>query len=227
MDNFFAFLYHLIRSRVLEATFSTDNPSGLLILFSLAAITDIGIPIPFVLDTILILTAYRMWATHNPHFAPVILIVIMLFVGRQFGSGILYLISRVLGKVFISWLKCHVPSVGSRLDSFGVRLRRWAPLVVATGRLTPGLLQATSVASGAVRLRYYHFALGIAIASLIYDGILVLLAFIAAHTPRAYDPNFTVWLLVSLVIVIGILWPLIFIVIQRSYKKTTTTLKNC
>jgi membrane protein DedA with SNARE-associated domain len=226
MDNFFDFIYHLLRSRILEATFSTANPSGLLILFSLAAITDIGIPIPFVLDTILLLTAYRMFVTHNPQFAPVILIVVMLFVGRQFGSGILYLISRLLGRVFINWLKCHVPSIGSRLDTFGVKLRRLAPLVVVTGRLTPGLLQATSVAAGAVRLRYYQFAIGVALASLIYDGILVLLALIASHSPRAHDPNFTVWLLISLVVVVSILWPIIFVVIQRSGKKTSP-LKNC
>jgi membrane protein DedA with SNARE-associated domain len=227
MENFIAFIYHLIRSHILEATFSLDNPSGLLILFFLAAITDIGVPIPFVLDSILILTAYRMWAMHNSHFAPVILIVLMLFFGRQFGSGILYMISRRLGGAFINWLKCHVPSIGSSLDSFGVKLRSWAPLVVTTGRLTPGLLQVTSVAAGAIRLRYYQFALGIALASIVYDGILVLLAFIAARTPRAHDPNFTIWLLVALIVVVSILWPFIFIMVQRSNKKRMASLKSC
>jgi membrane protein DedA with SNARE-associated domain len=221
VESFFALLENL------EATFNPGNPSGLLILFFLAIVTDIGVPVPFVLDTILILTAYRAWTAPNPLWIPVILIVVMLFVGRQAGSGILYLLSRLLGKVFLNWLRCHVPSIGSRLESFGARLEHWAPMTVATGRLTPGLLQLTSVAAGAIRLRYYYFALGVAIASLIYDGILVLLAFIAAHSPRADDINFTIWLLVALVAVVCILWPLIFFMTQRTARKTARLQATC
>ncbi len=205
IESFFALLQQL------ETAFSPDSPYGLIILFFLAVTTDIGIPVPFVLDTILILTAYNT----GPLSIQVILIVAALFVGRQVGSGILYLLSRYLGKHFIGWLKCRVPSIGGRLDSYTARLGRLAPLAVATGRLTPGLLQVTSVASGAIRMRYYHFALGIAISSLVYDLILVLLGFIAAIHPRAGDLNFTIWLLVSMVVIVCILWPLLFMLINR------------
>ncbi len=201
----------------LEATFNPGNPSGLLILFLLAVITDIGVPIPFVLDTILILAAYHS----GPLSVPVLLIVLMLFAGRQLGSGILYVLSRFLGKSFLDWVKRRVPSVGNGLDSFKSRLKRWAPLAIVTGRLTPGLLQITSVASGAVCLRYTDFAIGIALASIIYDGILILLGFIAAHSPKSDDIDFTVWMLIALVITVCILWPVIFIVVRRSSKKPT------
>jgi membrane protein DedA with SNARE-associated domain len=226
MENFFSFLWHLIRSGALESTFNATNPSGLLILFSLAVVTDIGIPVPFVLDTILLFTAYGVLTSPHPNFAPILLIVLALFVGRQLGSGILYLISRMLGGPFINWLKCHVPSIGNRLDSFKARLTHLAPLVVTTGRLTPGLLQVTSVVCGAVRLNYSQFALGIALSSLIYDGILVLLGFFAAHSPASQDPNLALWLLITLIVIVAILWPLIFFVFQRSSKKTVPT-KNC
>lgn len=223
MGNFINFLYqliyNLIHHRFLEYAFSIANPSGLMILFSLATITDIGIPVPFVLDTILLFTSYEVWVKHEPHYLPILLIVSMLFLGRQLGSGILYSISRGLGKVFINWLKRHVPSVGNSLDSFKARLTHWAPMVVATGRLTPGLLQATSIASGAVSLRYYQFALGVAISSVVYDGILVLLGFIAANTPIARDPNLTLWLLITLIVIVVVLWPLIFFLVRRSNKK--------
>ncbi len=59
------------------------------------------------------------------------------------------------------------------------------------------------------------FALGIAISSLVYDLILVLLGFIAAIHPRAGDLNFTIWLLVSMVVIVCILWPLLFMLINR------------
>jgi membrane protein DedA with SNARE-associated domain len=217
MTDFINFLSHLISSGTLDYTFSSSNISGLLILFSLAVITDIGIPVPFVLDTILLFTAFGVWTTNNPQ--PVLLIVCALFLGRQVGSAILYFISRLLGGVFIKWLKRHVPVVGNSLDSFKVRLKHWAPLVVTTGRLTPGLLQVTSVAAGAVRLHYPQFALGIALSSLIYDGILVLLGFIAAHTPLSHDPNFSLWLVITMIVIVSILWPLLFVVIRRNYKK--------
>jgi membrane protein DedA with SNARE-associated domain len=226
MENVFTALYdylnHLIRSRVLESTFDSSNPSGLLILFFLAAITDIGIPIPFVLDSILLLTAYRVWAMHDPHWSPMVWIIIMLFSGRQLGSGILYLISRSLGKIFYNWTKRRVPSVGNRLDSFCGRLSHWAPLAVTTGRLTPGLLQVTTVAAGLIRLRFIYFVLGVALSSVIYDGILVLLGFITAHSPRAHDANFTLLLLISLIVVVCILWPIVFIVTQRRRKSSTS-----
>jgi membrane protein DedA with SNARE-associated domain len=220
VESFFALLNNL------EATFNPGNAGGLLVLFFLAAITDIGVPVPFVLDTILILTAYKVWTIPNSPWAPVVLIVLMLFFGRQLGSGLLYLISRLLGgKVFSPWLKRHVPSIGNRLDSFCNRMNHFAPLAVATGRLTPGLLQITSVAAGIIPLRYLQFAFGVAVASIIYDGLLVLLAFIAAHSPRASDANFTIWLLISLIVVVCILWPLIFIFAQRSNRKAALRLQ--
>ena len=199
----------------LEAIFSTGNPSGLLILFILAVVTDIGIPIPFILDTILILTAYHS----GPLSMPVLLIVAMLFSGRQLGSGILYFLSRFIGKRFLDWLKRRFPRIGNRLDSFKNRSSPWWPLIVAAGRLTPGLLQITSVAAGTICLRYYYFAAGIAISSIIYDGILILLGFIAANGPKSTDINFTIWLLISMILVVSILWPLIVVLWRRSGKK--------
>jgi membrane protein DedA with SNARE-associated domain len=209
VENIQAFLSQM------ETAFSTGNPSGLLILCLLAVIADIGIPIPFVLDSILILTAYHS----GPLSKSALLIVAALFVGRQIGSAILYLLSRVVGKIFLDWLQRHFPSIGSRLDVFKSRLNHWAPLAVATARLTPGLLQITSVAAGAIRLRYSLFVAGITISSIIYDGILILLGFIAASSPKSSDVNFTIWLLISMLIMVCILWPLLFLVIRRRGKK--------
>jgi membrane protein DedA with SNARE-associated domain len=216
IESFFALLSNL------EATFNPNNPNGLLILFFLAVVTDIGVPVPFVLDSVLLLTAYQT----GPFSGPVLLIVLMLFFGRQAGSAILYLLSRLLGKVFVNWVKCHFPSMGARLDSFRDRLWRWTPLAIATGRLTPGLLQITSVVAGTIRIRYYHFAMGIAFASLIYDGLLILLSFIARHGPKSTDINFTIWLLIAMVIIVCLLWPLIFLLVQRGNKKAADRVKS-
>ncbi len=203
----------------LETYFVTTNPLGLTVLFSLAVITDIGFPVPFFLDTVLLLTAYKVCINPDPNWMPVILIVIMLFIGRQAGSGILYLMSRYLGHSFLKRVIKYFPSMGNGLEAIKTRLHHWAPLVVVTGRLTPGLLQITSVASGTIRLRYSYFASGIAIASLIYDGLIILLAYIAAHNPKAADMDFMFWILIAMIICVSILWPLIFVIIQRNKKK--------
>jgi membrane protein DedA with SNARE-associated domain len=203
----------------MQAIFFGGDHNGLLIIFALAVITDIGVPVPFVLDTVLILAAYKVFFEVNQNWLPVILMVLMLFVGRQIGSGILYGLARFLGGGFIGWVERHFPSVGKRLNSFCARPGRWAPLAVITGRLTPGLLQITSVAAGAVRLRYDYFAIGIALASIIYDGILILLGFFAAHSPKADDANFTFWLLIVLMVIVCILWPLLVVMVRRSSKK--------
>ena len=209
VESFSAFLAFL------ESLISPQNPAGLLALFGLAVITDIGIPAPFVLDTVLVLTAYQGLWIH------VLLIVAALFVGRQAGSAILYLLSRLLGKAFTRWLRKHFPTLSQGLDSLSKRLSSWAMLAVATGRLTPGLLQVTSVAAGTIRLPYYQFALGIAISSIVYDGLLVILGFIAANSPKASDVNFTFWMLIAMLIIICILWPLLFLLLRRNSKKST------
>jgi membrane protein DedA with SNARE-associated domain len=201
----------------LMESFSLEKPSGLLILMFMAAVTDIGIPLPFFLDTLLILAAYHA----SSNYVPVLLIIFALFVGRQIGSGALYLIARFLGKGFIDWLKRRFPSVGNRLDAAKLGKSRWTWVAIVTGRLTPGLLQITSVAAGTIRLRYDYFVLGVAVSSLIYDAILVVLGLIAAHSPKSDDINFTAWLLISLVIIVCILWPALFYFLHRSAKKSS------
>lgn len=208
----------------IESAFSPGNMTGLLVLALLAAITDIGIPVPFFLDTVLILASFTAFHDGPSGYLPVFKIVLALFIGRQVGSGILYLIARFAGKGFINWLKRRFPSIGNRLDSAKLGKSRWTPLAVVTGRLTPGLLQITTVAAGSICLRYYYFALAVALSSMIYDFILILLGFIAAKSPKAADINFTHWFVISLVIVVCILWPLIFVFLHRSSKKSARPL---
>jgi membrane protein DedA with SNARE-associated domain len=209
LETFMAFLQNF------ESVFIPDNSLGLLALFILAVITDIGIPVPFVLDTLLILAAYQS----GPFSIQVLTIVGVLFLGRQVGSGILYFLALLMGGKFIRWLKRCVPWVGNKMDSLGDRLHNVAPLAVVTGRLTPGLLQITSVAAGTMKLRYDRFFIGVALASLVYDAILILLGFIARNGVKSDDPNFTMWSLIMVVVVVCLLWPLTGYLIQRNNKK--------
>jgi len=208
VEGFLTFLTYL------EAMINPGNALGLLALFGVAAITDIGIPVPFLLETVLLLSAY-----HSGVFSmQVILIVITLFLGRLVGSTILYFLSWFLGNIFLNWIARHFPSISKRMDMRHIHNSRWVSLTIAAARLTPGLGQTTSIASGAIRLRYYHFLLGVIIASAVYDGVMILLGFIASINPRADDINFTMWSIIAIIIVLSIVWPLIFILIRRDRK---------
>ena len=54
---------------------------------------------------------------------------------------------------------------------------------------------------------------------LIPGGVLILLGFIASHSPFGTDINFTAWLLISMVVIVGILWPVIFVAARREERK--------
>lgn len=198
----------------LEAIMSPENGIGLAALFAVAVITDIGFPVPFVLETVLLLTAYNSGAL-SMH---VLLVIIVLFLGRQAGSAILYFVSRHAGSALLNWFNRHFPTFSRRLGTRGIDLTRWAPLTIATSRMTPGLLQVTSIAAGAIRLRYYDFVLGITFASIIYDGVIILLGFITSSGPQARDTEFTIWLMISIFIVLFFLWPLCYMLIRRNNK---------
>ncbi len=62
----------------LAASISVDNPTGLVTIFLLAVSADIGVPLPFVLDTIVFFTTYEIGALSWP----VLLIILMLWGGR-------------------------------------------------------------------------------------------------------------------------------------------------
>ncbi|MFH0914329.1 MAG: hypothetical protein V1849_03460 [Chloroflexota bacterium] len=165
-----------LASRALESV-STGSPGALAALFLVAAFTEVGVPFPFVMDTILFFTSYR---AEQVSLWIVFLLMTVLLLGRVVGASVIYWLTRLLGYAFIRWLGKRFPAVPVRLGQLGTRLSHRTPVTVAIARLTPGLLTAASVAAGAIGLGYFHFVLGIALSSVIADGILLLLGLVTA-----------------------------------------------
>ncbi len=155
----------------LSALLSVSQGSlvALLTLGLVAALTEVGVPFPFVIDGVLLFAGY-----HFRLLSPSLLLVVLaLFLGRLVGGSIIYWSFRVVGPPLFRWLSRHFPKAQSRLDELCSRLDKRAPVAVAFARLTPGLLTVVSIAAGCIHMKFHYFLAGIAIASLIADGVLL------------------------------------------------------
>lgn len=210
-------------------------------LFLVAALTEFGVPFPLVLDSLLFLLGYQILDS-----APkAVLVMAVLMLGRLAGSSGVYWLAHLLGSPLISWLSKRFPRLRARITAFARRLGIrhslpvalsrigiqtslaatattvgfQTPLAVAMARLTPGLLTATSVASGILRLRYRFFALGIAISAVFYDVLTISFGAITGYGLRQFDITLSSWYIVVGVIVDIVVVLLIFRLIRRRIAK--------
>jgi len=196
----------------LADSISLNNPSGLAAIFFITVSCDIGIPFPFVLDTILFFTTYRVGALS----LPVLLIVIMIWGGRMVGTGLVYWVSRWRGPRFVNWLGRRSMFLERNLHAFQDRLNRWPVPIIVAGRLTPGLMQVSSIAAGTTRLPYYQVVLAIVLSSVVYDGTLVLLGTLARLGFKNVEPEDSGWIVLGFVAVMVLIFVAIHLIRRRS-----------
>jgi membrane protein DedA with SNARE-associated domain len=211
----FPSIVNLALEAVTDATFSV-----LVALFVVAALTEVGMPFPFVIDTVLFYIGY------NTGTIPlrVLAILLALFLGRVLGSGIIYALARLVGRPFVRWLTRRFPRIGGRLDGLKARLvggtrgsgriKAFGPEIMAGTtvcilRLTPGLLTGVTVASGLIHLRFDVFVFGVLLASLAADGALLVSGLLAALGIQwiGIAPSWWVFL-IALVVLMGLFWAL-------------------
>jgi membrane protein DedA with SNARE-associated domain len=196
----------------LSTSISVDNPGGLTAIFFLTVSADIGIPFPFVLDTILFFTTYKMGAFS----LPVLLVITMLLGGSLLGTSIIYWVSRLLGTRFLNWVTKRSKFLRRNLDQFQNRLGKWTIPVIVAARLTPGLMQVSSMAAGMVRIRYYRLVLAVVFAFIIYDGTLILLGTLARLGFKEVGPEYSAWIVIGFVAIMTVIFVTIHLVRRRS-----------
>lgn len=197
----------------LAASISVDNPGGLAAIFFIAMSCDIGIPFPFVLDTIVFFTTYTVGALSWP----VLLVVVMLFGGSLLGTSILYWISRLLETRFIDWLGRRSKFLRRNLEQFQNRLGRWTIPVIVAARLTPGLMQVSTVAAGTIRVPYYQMVLASVFSFIVYDGTLIILGTLARLGLKDVGPEYSAWIVIAFVAVMAVVFLAIHL-IRRARK---------
>lgn len=195
----------------LAASISVDNPAGLAAIFFITVSCDIGIPFPFVLDTILFFTTYKAGAFSWP----VLLIILMLLGGRLLGTSTLYWISRLLGPRFVDWVGRRSKFLRRNLERFQSRLGKLPILVVASARLTPGLMQISSVAAGTLHIPHYQVILAIVFSSIVYDGTLIILGTLARLGFSDLGPEYSFWIALGFVAVMAAVFLIIHLIRRR------------
>jgi len=196
----------------LAASINVDNPGGLAAIFCLAMSADIGIPFPFALDTILFFTTYKMGAFS----LPVLLVITMLLGGSLLGTSIIYWVSRLLGTRFLNWVGKRSKFLRRNLDHFQNRLGRWTIPVIVAARLTPGLMQVSSMVAGTVRIRYYQLVLSVVFSFIVYDGTLILLGTFARLGLKDVGPEYSAWIVIGFIAIMTVIFVIIHLVRRRS-----------
>ena len=192
---------------------SLGNPSGLAALFVLGILSDIGVPFFFLLETFLFFASYYL----GPQSIQVLLIVLMLLIGRECGAAVLYWLSSILGNPLIGWVGKRFPRLGQDLGRFRARISKRTVIAVAAVRLTPGLLQVPSLTAGVMRLPYLHFAVGVAISSLIYDLAFIIFGFLAQIGLQNLAQELRVYFIIGLLalLIAAIIW----LTVRRSHRR--------
>jgi len=175
----------------LAASISVDNPAGLAAIFLLAMSADIGIPFPFVLDTILFFTTYTVG------------------------------VSRILGPRFTDWICKRSRFLGRNIEGFQSRLGKWPMLVIIGARLTPGLMQLSSVGAGILRVPYYQVVVAIVFSSIVYDGTLVALGTLARLGLQDVGPEYSFWIVLGLAAIMTLVFVAVYLIRRRVNKAST------
>ncbi|OGN93665.1 MAG: hypothetical protein A2Z75_04150 [Chloroflexi bacterium RBG_13_50_10] len=206
-------LYSLL-SELCEGV-SLGNPAALGVLFSLGIIGDIGVPLLLTVELFLFFASYNV----GPLSTEVLLIVLALLLGREVGAAVLYWVSRTLGSRLISRVEKRLPWLPKRIEWVRTRLYKRPALSIALVRLTPGLLQIPSLAAGVTRLRYSDFILGVALSSLAYDVVVILLGLGARFGLENLKTNPASYLLGGFIIFSAIVWLALYFASRRRLRQ--------
>jgi membrane protein DedA with SNARE-associated domain len=168
-------------------------------LFLIVVLTEIGVPFPFVMDSVLLLTSYQ----HGLSFQAAYTFTVI-FAGRQCGAGTVYWLARWLGNRLTRVLYRRFPKSEPKLSALMLKLNKGGVFAIALPRIS-GLLHLSSIAAGTINFPYRSFILGVALSSIMFDGALVLLGFLTAHGVRIFGVNPPHWMIVAGLIVLMVL----------------------
>jgi membrane protein DedA with SNARE-associated domain len=181
------------------------NPIGLIIVFGLVVLADVGFVIPFIIEPALFLITIQA----GPLAPPAWLFVLMMTLGRQGGTAILYWLSRSAGDRMERLSRRFFPRLtnrfAARVQQFERKLGRQQHFALAIARLTPGLVQVSTIASGILRIHFYSVMFGAFLAGIIYDLVIVLLGSLAHYGLKGINADYSIYIALGLAVFMGLL----------------------
>ncbi|MDO8750002.1 MAG: DedA family protein [Dehalococcoidia bacterium] len=182
---------------------NVSHPAFLLLVFAITALGEAGIPFPLIMQGLLVFTGYKM-TQENPLSTVPLLGVALL--GSVSGANAIYWVSRFAGgRLFANPRLSGIFKHRWLLRAQGIaeKQRPWA---IATGRLIPGMLTPVSVASGAMKVPWTRFIVGVGLSEIIWVTPLVAIGVVAGHTARSLDWTLSTYpkAITLIVVVIGL-----------------------
>jgi membrane protein DedA with SNARE-associated domain len=193
---------------------TSGSPLAIITLFLVVALTECGIPFPFILDSVLLFTGYETEAS----IWHILFVICIVFLGREFGASAIYWITRLLGNAVIYWFGKRYKRLQYNWVSLTSKLSSQAPMRIATVRIT-GLMTLASVIAGAMRIRYAAFVSGVALSALIFDGSLIILGLVLKFGFLAIGFKPAVWHVAAGLIVVMSIVMIVFSIRSRKRAK--------
>ncbi len=166
---------------------------GLLAVFAIMLLKEIGLPVPIPADLIILGAAARA-AQGKDNVVAVFLVILIPMV---IGGAVQYWIARGPGRAFIYRIGNYIGLTKARLDRAMDTVRRGGTAAVALGLTTPGVRIATTPASGLANLEARVFIPGLMLGSAF---------FLAWHFAIGYLGGFLLALLdLPVPVIIGLL----------------------
>jgi membrane protein DedA with SNARE-associated domain len=139
---------------------------GLLAVFVIMLLKEIGVPLPIPSDLIMLGAAARAAQGKFPIFAVFFAILIPMVVGGL----VQYFIAKGPGRRVVYRLGSYIGLTKARLDRAMETVRRGGPVAVGVGLTTPGVRIAIVPASGLAELRLGAFVPGLVVGSTFFLG---------------------------------------------------------
>jgi len=176
----------------------------LVILFVLAVLMEIGLPITSpVFEGLLIFTGFQI--VHTGYIAAALPFLAVAMVGRLCGSMASYRLSSSLGNKVINRIGKHIRVTQERIDLVKERLGTLAIPSIIVARFTPGLGLVSNIASGISRIRYKTFLTAVLIHILAWEALFLALGALGGKVSKSFNPQLyptvlVVWIVVMVIV---------------------------
>jgi len=180
----------------IEALAELGASYGVLVIFVVMLLKEIGVPVPVPSDLIMVGAGVQLAAGA---YSPLELLV-ALAVAVAVGGSIQFFLARTAGRAVVYRLAAVAGIGAERLDRAVARLASGGPRAVFVGLNVPGARAAVIPAAGLARFAFPRFSVAAITGSLVFYGWHILLGYLVGPTATALLERYSMPLLVVLAI---------------------------
>ena len=174
------------------------SPLTLGAVYLLNALGEVGIPFPFVMQSLLLFVGYHAGRGDLAVVGPLVAAAIL---GSSTGAFLVYSVSRRVGQELAHHHWHWLPHGSGWLAKAEARVKSAGPWAIAMGRFTPGLAVPVSVAAGASRVSPMVFMAGVGLSEIMGVGSLIAVGLLAGHLPYNVEGIMSIYPRVMLLLI--------------------------